>query len=119
MSSFTASIKNILRLSSLLATAILAEQNVPPTVVSTAAHGPTTDPAFNPTLLRDNGGGGLVNGYHVILFGDTYTYDAFGRHTTALHNSVAYMGYVSPCAPASASRSQVCITRHWLTVVEA
>ena len=75
-------------------------------------HGHSTDPAFNPTILRDNGGGGLVNGYHVILFGDTYTYDVFGRHTTALHNSVAYMGYVSP-------DSTMHYTARWLTAAAA
>lgn len=115
-------------------------QHVPPQVTSTKALGYAEDPEFNPSLYRDSGGGewhrlemptlvttddregGLINGYNIIGFGDSYTtangllfaprqfnYSLLthkiltgkenGTLTSFVHNTFAYIGVVSSCFP--------------------
>lgn len=86
--------------------------NISPTPAYVANLGLTSDPAFNPNVRRDGGGGGYVNGHHIIGFSDTITVNN-GQHgalrdfDSFVHNSFAYMGYVRhPRTPRVASTDQ-------------
>lgn len=78
--------------SALLATAgfAVAQANLPPSVTSSTFLGLSTDPAFNPGIRRDGGGGALVNGQQFVVFSDTLIENTIDF----VHNSAAYMGVV-------------------------
>lgn len=72
---------------------------LPPQIASVEIIDLVTDNAFNPSIYRDGGGGGYINGYNVISFADSYTTAHPGlcnsNLTSFVHNSFAYFGYVS------------------------
>ena len=47
-----------------------------------------------PDVKRDGGGGGLVNGQHLLVFSDTATVDGDGRQYGFTCNSVAYVSRI-------------------------
>jgi hypothetical protein len=50
-----------------------------------------SDPASNPNIFHDGGGGASQNGYHVQVFADS---DTTSNGFNFVHNSVAYYGLV-------------------------
>lgn len=72
--------------------------NTPINVASSQVHDYVSDANFNAAIYRDGGGGGYINGYHVISFADSFTTEAPGTVNSSVnsfvHNSFAYMGYV-------------------------
>ncbi|KAL9052065.1 MAG: hypothetical protein Q9162_005636 [Coniocarpon cinnabarinum] len=69
-------------------------QTWPPEASYVAPLGLATDPKFSTTAKRDGGGGGYVNGFHLVGFCDSTTQsEQFGGVTSFAHNSFAYMGY--------------------------
>jgi hypothetical protein len=53
--------------------------------------GLVSDPASNPVIFHDGGGGASQNGYHVQVFADS---DTTSSGFNFVHNSVAYYGFV-------------------------
>lgn len=72
--------------------------NLPINITSSVVLDYATDDEFNPAIYRDGGGGGLVNGYHVAVFCDSWTTTSPGglddSGTSFVHNTITYMGVV-------------------------
>jgi hypothetical protein len=66
--------------------------NFPLSTLTVENLGFVTDPASNPGIYHDGGGGATQNGYHVQVFADSAT-DSDGLNF--VHNSIAYFGFVS------------------------
>ena len=100
--------------------------NLPSTPAYVANLGLTSDSAFNPNIRRDGGGGGYVNGRHIIGFSDTITVNN-GQHgaltdfDSFVHNTFAYMGYVrhprtTRVAPANGHRNNKPVQQIYMTL---
>lgn len=78
--------------------ALTALTNVPPNLTSSENLGYATNDPFNPYMYRDGGGGGFINGFHVLSFSDSFTTvgPINGTLTSFVHNTFSYFGYVSP-----------------------
>jgi hypothetical protein len=66
--------------------------HVPFTTASVENLGFVGDPAANPNIFHDGGGGASQNGYHVQVFADS---DTTSNGFNFVHNSVAYYGLVT------------------------
>ena len=87
-------------LSALLLASTSNAQTWPPTASYVAPLGLATDSKFSNTAKRDGGGGGYVNGFHLVGFCDsTTTSEQFGGVTSFAHNSFSYMGYRNTSDP--------------------
>jgi hypothetical protein len=70
--------------------------HVPFATLSVENLGFVGDPASNPDIFHDGGGGATQNGYHVQVFADS---DTASNGFNFVHNSVAYYGLVTMRAP--------------------
>lgn len=75
--------------------------NVPPNITNAVNLGYASDTSFNPYIYRDGGGGGYINGYHVISYSDSFTTTGHinSSLTSFAHNTFAYFGYTDKTDP--------------------
>jgi len=74
-----------------------ATGTLPPQINSVEIIDSISDDSFNPSIYRDGGGGGYINGYNIISFSDSFTTggNVLQNYTSFVHNSFAYFGVVS------------------------